>query len=90
VTTTQIRNKKAPKRKEKEENLRLCAEILVEYLRIGDEIVTMFKSGTYGERMALKTSKIATIEECPGQWRTHIHVNGGHCYDLRQKVWVVA
>jgi len=85
-----IRNKKAPKRGDKKENLRHAVEITVENLRIGDEIVTMFKSGDYGEKMALKTSKVTKIDECTGQWRTHIHVNDSHCYDTRQKVWVVA
>lgn len=42
-------------------------------LRIGDKI---------------GKTKITHIEECPMNWRTHIHVNKKDCYDTRAYVLV--
>jgi hypothetical protein len=36
-----------------------------------------------------KSLKIDQLEECPGKWRTHIHVNRADCHDMRAFVWVV-
>lgn len=52
---------------------------------IGDEMVSSFsKSG-----VVLKTSKVTEKWECPGQWRTHVHINRTNCFDSRCHVWVV-
>lgn len=42
-----------------------------------------------GQRKAIKAEKVDEIVECPGKWRTHVHVNKRMCYDMRGKVWVV-
>jgi hypothetical protein len=41
------------------------------------------------QRLVAKSMKVTGIEECPGKWRTHIHVNKRDCYDIRTFVWVV-
>ena len=82
---------------------RRCIKILVENLRVGDELVTHFVSTSSKDvddvldflegresRYALKTSKVTKINICEGQWRTHIHVNGMDCYDIRTYVWIAA
>lgn len=65
-----------------------CKSIFVHQLRVGDEIGVAFGEGKYGEKVILKSRKVERIDECPGQWRTHIHVNKTDCYDERQKVTV--
>lgn len=30
-----------------------------------------------------KSYQINRIEECEGNWRTHVHINGSHCFDTR-------
>lgn len=43
-----------------------------------------------GEERYVNTSKkVERKEECPGQWRTHIHVNKSDCYDARTYIWIV-
>ena len=42
-----------------------------------------------GGRFVSKSHKIESIEECPGNWRTHVHINGHACWDLRSYIWVV-
>lgn len=36
-----------------------------------------------------KSVMIKTADECNGQKRTHAHINGGDCYDMRVPVWVL-
>ena len=76
----------------KERELRHASiDILVEELRIGDQIGTVFREDKEtGERLIIKSKPVKEIEECPGQWRTHIHVNRQDCYDLRQYVSIKA
>ena len=96
MATTELRSKSGPKRtdrraqKEKSTvKVRYGRRIRVEELRINDEIVTSWEGDEYSRRVA-KSSKVETIDECASQWRTHIHVNRGHCYDIRCFVWIVA
>lgn len=37
---------------------------------------------------ALRTVEVKEVNPCPGQWRTHIHVNGSGCWDGRTVVEV--
>lgn len=48
---------------------------LRDILRI-DKVFT-FKSKSY---------MIKRIEECESNWRTHVHINGTHCFDVRTLV----
>lgn len=64
--------------------------IRVEDLRIGDHIVSAtIEDKETGRLLAASSHKVDKIEECPGKWRTHIHVNKKDCYDLRANVRVV-
>lgn len=67
-----------------------CRAILVNDLRVGHEIGTVFGTGKYDEKVILKAKKVTDIVECPGKWRTHIHVNKQECYDTRQFVTIKA
>jgi hypothetical protein len=49
----------------------------------------MNRSMEKSERYVNRTQRVEKIEECPGQWRTHIHVNKKDCYDIRQYIWIV-
>lgn len=90
---TSVRARKAPKKKGAEKStvkVRYGAQILVEDLRVGDEIVTMWETDkNTGLRTVARSKKVERIDECPGQWRTHIHVNRMDCYDIRQHVHIV-
>lgn len=33
-----------------------------------------------------KSYMIKRIEECTQNWRTHVHINGTHCFDVRTLV----
>lgn len=33
-----------------------------------------------------RSYQINRLEECEGQWRTHVHINGTHCFDIRTLV----
>ena len=33
-----------------------------------------------------KSYMIKRIEECQDKWRTHVHINGTHCFDVRTLV----
>lgn len=39
-----------------------------------------------GEVRATKKIRVKDIDECEGQWRSHIHVNKTQCYDMRHSI----
>jgi hypothetical protein len=53
----------------------------------GQQAAWLFDAMQY--EFVAKSMLVKEIEECPGKWRTHIHVNKKDCYDVRQTVWVV-
>jgi hypothetical protein len=53
-----------------------------------DEIFDVMVTGE--ERFVNRSVEVKDFDECPGQWRTHVHVNKNQCYDIRQYVWIVA
>lgn len=64
--------------------------IPVASLRPGDQLARRIEETSDGEIVALASIPVKTVDECPGMWRTHIHVNRDQCYDGRQWVTVIA
>lgn len=65
--------------------------ITVGQLRSGDRIVTVRVADKLtGEVFCVKSEKVTKVDECPGSWRTHIHINKKDCYDLRSLIDIVA
>lgn len=90
MTTAQTQPKV---RKDKKAMAVPCVQINVLDLKVGDRFVTVFSrtdDPETGSRMCLKSAKVEDKEECPGKWRTHVHVNKRECHDSRGKIWVVA
>jgi hypothetical protein len=85
---TDIRTKTSKSKKEAPQ-AKLTTTIKVEDIRIGDEIATLLRDGTFGEVVALKTKKVESVSECPSQWRTHVHINKMDCYDMRSQIRIV-
>lgn len=52
-----------------------------------DLLLALMAAGA--QRFVAKSMPVKEIDECPGKWRTHIHVNKRDCYDIRTFVWVV-
>ena len=55
-------------------------------LRIGDRIIVKRNPHTGA---IVRTTIVKEVAECPGKWRTHIHVNGHECYDTRVPIDVI-
>lgn len=60
-----------------------------------DEVMNVL-SGSNGSgdgastiRYVNTSREVKTFDECPGQWRTHVHINRSDCYDMRSYVWIV-
>lgn len=54
-----------------------------------DEVMNVLRGEEARVRYVNTSAEVKKFEECPGKWRTHVHVNGGSCYDMRQFVWIV-
>jgi hypothetical protein len=52
-----------------------------------EEIYDLMWNGE--DRFVNRSVEVKKITECPSQWRTHAHINGNECYDMRQHVWIV-
>lgn len=81
------------------EDLRVGDRIVTSWHRAGedgaqlsdDEVMDVL-SGQNGEshtRFVNRSVEVKKFEECPSQWRTHVHVNKSDCYDMRTYVWIV-
>lgn len=60
-------------------------------LVIGQHIVGQVKVNEDDETVLKRYRRPVEVKEfhpCPGQWRTHVHVNGTDCYDGRSLVEV--
>lgn len=59
-------------------------QVMVSDLRPGDQLVTKWsRSGQIAQ-----TAPIKSVDECPGMWRTHVHINRMNCYDGRGYAWI--
>jgi hypothetical protein len=90
LTRSQKAVKRVRETKGKKDKLRHpCESIDIKDLRVGDEIGTFFAyDDVTGEKFITKSTKVEQIDECPSQWRTHVHVNKQACYDTRHSVTV--
>jgi hypothetical protein len=52
-----------------------------------DEVMNVLQNGE--QRYVDRTEDVKEKEDCPSQWRTHIHINKRDCYDGRAYVWIV-
>lgn len=55
-----------------------------------DEVMDVLREGESNRRLVSSSFEVKLFEECPSKWRTHVHVNKQHCYDMRTHVWIVA
>lgn len=53
------------------------------------EMLEMFLDGGEQPRFVASSKEIKQFEECPSQWRTHVHINKTECYDMRGRTWIV-
>lgn len=53
-----------------------------------DEVMDVLADGE--GRYVNRSVEVKQFTECPGMWRTHVHVNKSMCYDMRGMIWIVA
>lgn len=62
-------------------------EVEEPFLPSGVELRDVLSVGTVFSDHRGKRTQIRRIEECEGNWRTHVHINGSECWDVRARVY---
>jgi len=85
------RSSRASKKAKGSKKILFVRKILVEDLRIGDRLAPVLVGHPIYGAVAKndRTVEVRLIDECAGQWRTHVHINKSDCYDMRSYVHVV-